>query len=214
MAKSEPNRHFWLALAAGAALLAACGKAPADNKVLVRMQTDKGDIVIEVYPERAPLTSANFLAYVDGGLYDGAVFYRVTRPDNDPMIEVVQGGLWAPWREGEEGYDFVAPRPEIAHETTETSGLSHTDGVVSMARGAPGTAASEFFISVGDNKELDFAGARNPDGQGFAAFGRVVAGMDVVRAIQSGETGASLGGAVMAGQLLDEPARILCMERD
>ncbi len=214
MAESDSKRGLWLALAAGAALLASCGKAPADNKVLVRMQTDKGDIVFEVYPARAPLTSANFLAYVDGGLYDGAAFYRATRPDNDPMIEVVQGGLWAPWREGEDGYDFVAPRPEIAHETTEASGLSHADGVLSMARGAPGTAASEFFISVGDNAELDFAGARNPDGQGFAAFGRVVEGMDVVRAIHSGETGASLGGAVMAGQLLDEPVRILSAERE
>ncbi|MEQ8176877.1 MAG: peptidylprolyl isomerase [Amphiplicatus sp.] len=199
-----------------AAFFAACARAPetSDDSVLVRMKTDKGDIVFEVYPARAPLTSANFLAYVDGGHYDGAAFYRVTRPDNDPMIEVVQGGLWAPWREGEEGYDFAAPRPEIAHETTEASGLSHTDGALSMARGAPGTAASEFFISIGENAELDFAGARNPDGQGFAAFGKVVEGMDVVRTIQSGETGASLGGDVVAGQLLDAPVKILSARRD
>ncbi|MEQ8934385.1 MAG: peptidylprolyl isomerase [Amphiplicatus sp.] len=178
------------------------------------MKTERGDIVFEIYPGRTPVTAANFLAYVDEGLYSGAKFYRATRPDNDPMIEVVQGGLWAPWREGEDGYDFAAPRPEIAHETTEFSGLSHTYGVLSMARDAPGTAASEFFISIGDNAELDFAGARNPDGQGFAAFGRVVEGMDVVRAIQSGETGASLGGDIMAGQLLDEPVAILSVTRE
>ncbi len=199
-----------------AVFFAACARAPEthDGSVLVRMKTDKGDIVFEVYPARAPLTSANFLAYVDDGLYDGAAFYRVTRPDNDPMIEVVQGGLWAPWREGEEGYGFAASRPEIAHETTEASGLSHTDGVLSMARGAPGTAASEFFISIGENAELDFGGARNPDGQGFAAYGKVVEGMDVVRAIQSGETGASLDGDIMAGQLLDAPVKILSARRD
>lgn len=180
----------------------------------VRMTTDQGDIVVEVYPAAAPLTATNFLAYVDGGLYDGARFYRVTRPDNDPMIEVIQGGLWAPEREGDAGYDFVPPLPEIAHETTETSGLSHQDGAISMARDQPGTAASEFFIAIGDNAELDYGGVRNPDGQGFAAFGRVVEGMDVVRAIQAGATGASEGSAVMAGQRLDQPVVIVRMERE
>jgi len=161
------------------------------------MKTEKGDIVFALYPERAPVTTANFLAYVDGGLYDGAAFYRTTRPDNDPMIEVIQGGLWAPWREGEEGYAFAAPLPDIAHETTATTGLSHTGGTLSMARDAPGTASSEIFVTIGDNTALDYGGARNPDGQGFAAFGKVVDGMDVVRAIQAGATDASLDGAVL-----------------
>lgn len=199
---------------------AACAREPApaapdeDETVLVRMKTEKGDIVFALYPERAPVTTANFLAYVDGGLYDGAAFYRTTRPDNDPMIEVIQGGLWAPWREGEEGYAFAAPLPDIAHETTATTGLSHTDGTLSMARDAPGTASSEIFVTIGDNTALDYGGARNPDGQGFAAFGKVVDGMDVVRAIQSGATDASLDGAVMAGQLLDEPVKILSVRRE
>ncbi|MEE2691167.1 MAG: peptidylprolyl isomerase [Pseudomonadota bacterium] len=199
---------------------AACAResAPAapdeDETVLVRMKTEKGDIVFALYPERAPVTTANFLAYVDGGFYDGAAFYRTTRPDNDPMIEVIQGGLWAPWREGEEGYAFAAPLPDIAHETTATTGLSHTDGTLSMARDAPGTASSEIFVTIGDNTALDYGGARNPDGQGFAAFGKVVDGMDVVRAIQSGATDASLDGAVMAGQLLDEPVKILSVRRE
>ncbi|HNR78366.1 MAG TPA: peptidylprolyl isomerase [Parvularculaceae bacterium] len=178
------------------------------------MKTEKGDIVFALYPERAPVTTANFLAYVDGGLYDGAAFYRTTRPDNDPMIEVIQGGLWAPWREGEEGYAFAAPLPDIAHETTATTGLSHTGGTLSMARDAPGTASSEIFVTIGDNTALDYGGARNPDGQGFAAFGKVVDGMDVVRAIQAGATDASLDGAVMAGQLLDEPVKILSVRRE
>lgn len=198
-----------------AATLVACGgrSESDDAAVLVRMDTAKGDILLEIRPDRAPVTAANFLAHVDGGLYDGAQFYRVTRPDNDPMIEVVQGGLWSPSREGAPGYEFAPPFPAIDHETTAVSGLSHVDGAISMARGAPGTASSEFFISVGENPALDFAGARNPDGQGFAVFGRVVDGMDAVRAIHAGSTAASAEGAIMVGQLLDDPVTIRSARR-
>jgi peptidyl-prolyl cis-trans isomerase A (cyclophilin A) len=190
--------------------LCACARQE-DGLVTVRLSTDRGDILIDLYPQKAPATASNFLAHVDAGLYEGAAFYRTTRPDNDPMIEVVQAGLWDPKREGAEGYEFKPPLPPIAHETTAQSGLSHGDGVVSMARVEPGSATSEFFISVGDNPELDFGGARNPDGQGFAAFGRVRDGMDVVRAIHQAETESGEG---FEGQLLKAPAKILSMRRE
>lgn len=146
----------------------------------VAIETQLGNIIVEVDTVRAPLTALNFLQYVESGTYDNAVFYRVVRPDNQPdndvKIEVIQGGC------------FVEPQPEsvllIAHETTQASGILHMDGTLSMARMEPGTASTEFFICVGDQPELDFGGKRNPDGQGFAAFGKVVAGMDVVRTIQ------------------------------
>lgn len=191
-----------------ALLFAACG-APAEKTVRVSMETTRGNIVLELYPDIAPVTTANFLRYVDEGLYDGAAFYRAARPGNDPMITVIQGGLWRPWTAGGDE-DFEAPLPPIAHETTAMSGLSHTDGVLSMARDGPGTASSEIFIAVGDNTSLDFGGRRNPDGKGFAAFGRVVGGMDVVRAINAAPT---RDGEGFDGQLLAEPVTIVSVSR-
>jgi peptidyl-prolyl cis-trans isomerase A (cyclophilin A) len=146
----------------------------------VLIKTDLGNIIIQIFADQAPVTAANFLRYVDAGLYKGTSFYRVVRLDNQPnntiKIEVIQGGL---------GFsDENRPFPPIEHETTANTGILHKDGVISMARSAPGTATSEFFICVGDQPELDFGGKRNPDGQGFAAFGRVIEGMDVVRKIQ------------------------------
>ncbi len=146
----------------------------------VLIKTDFGNIKVQILAEQAPITAANFLRYVDAGLYKGASFYRVVRLDNQPnntiKIEVIQGGL---------GFsDENRPFRPIEHETTAKTGVLHKDGVISMARSAPGTATSEFFICVGDQPELDFGGRRNPDGQGFAAFGRVIEGMDVVRKIQ------------------------------
>jgi len=168
------------------------------------MTTSLGDIEIEVYPDRAPVTAGNFLAYVDTGLWQGASFYRVVRPDNDrtPAITVIQGGL----------AKDDSPLPPIAHETTARTGLRHTDGVLSMARGAPGTAASEFFISVGDNPSLDFGGARNPDGQGFATFGKVVRGMEVVRRIDALRDPVSKT-EFMPGQELAHPVAITAVRR-
>lgn len=145
----------------------------------VLIQTELGDIVVEIYLKEAPITAANFMAYVDQGLYDGSTFYRVVtmgnQPENNIKIEVIQGGL---------DTDEKAKRlPPIRHETTEKTGILHKDGAISMGRWEPGTASSEFFICVGDQPELDFGGRRNPDGQGFSAFGQVVKGMDVVREI-------------------------------
>ena len=149
------------------------------------ISTGLGDIVVEIYKEAAPITATNFLRYVDEGLFDGGSFYRVVRmdnqTDNDVKIEVIQGGRRGLPRS--EGY------PAIEHETTSTTGILHIDGAISMARSGPGTASSEFFICVGDQPELDFGGRRNPDGQGFAAFGKVVRGMDVVREIQQQQPG-------------------------
>ena len=163
------------------ALLTASGAAQSDTGVArVVVQTELGDIEIEVDSGRAPITAANFLKYVDLKHYDGGTFHRTVKMDNQPdnqiKIEVIQAGVNAD--RAKEGF------PPIALERTNKTGLSHKDGVVSMARGAPDSATSGFFICINDQPSLDFGGMRNPDGQGFAAFGRVVRGMDVVRRIQ------------------------------
>jgi len=148
-------------------------------KVLIR--TEMGEIEVEIYPDQAPLTVSNFLSLVEGGVYTNAIFYRVVRMDNQPQskekIEVIQGGLFQD--------SLVNQYTSIEHETTEDTRIKHTDGVISMARNMPGTASTEFFICIGDQPSLDFGGKRNPDGQGFAAFGKVINGMEVVRAIQT-----------------------------
>jgi peptidyl-prolyl cis-trans isomerase A (cyclophilin A) len=190
------SRRHLLVLAAALPLTAA---APAP--VRVRMVTDLGAIVIELYLDKAPVTVANFLAYADRHLLDGGSFYRTVSPKNDnnpATISVIQGGL----------NRDDSPLPAIAHETTKVTGILHTDGVNSMARGAPGTAGSEFFICLGDNPALDFGGARNKDGQGFAAFGKVVEGMDVVRAIHDAPTISQADDPYMKGQIIERPVKI------
>ena len=147
---------------------------------LVLMETDLGLIRVELYPEKAPITVANFLRYVDENRYEDAHFYRAVhmgnQPNNDVKIQVIQGGL---------GFDnHPLELPPIIHETTAETGVRHKDGTISMARLEPGTASSEIFICINDQPELDFGGKRNPDGQGFAAFGKVISGMDVVKTIQ------------------------------
>lgn len=180
--------------------------AQAEVTLDVLMETSAGDVVIELYPESAPLSVDNFLRYVDGGFYENSSFYRVVRVDNQAQnnikIEVIQGGL------GMAGEH--PPFESIAHESTRVSGIRHTDGVISMARLEPGSAASEFFICVNSQPELDFGGGRNPDGQGFAAFGKVIAGMDVIRAIQNMKTDSPAGGELeyTSGQILLKPVTI------
>lgn len=152
----------------------------AQSTVRVRVQTELGDIVLEVDPARAPVTAANFLKYVDAGHFDGGVFHRTVKLDNQPestiKIEVIQAGV-----NPDRAKDGFGP---IALERTSVTGITHKDGVVSMARGTPDSATSGWFICINDQPSLDFGGMRNPDGQGFGAFGRVVSGMDVVRKIQ------------------------------
>lgn len=142
------------------------------------IETTLGNINIELYPSKAPLTVANFLKYVDAHLYDSTSFFRAVRlnnqPNNSVKIEVIQGG----------SVDSTKELAPIKLETTKQTGLHHLDGTVSMARSAPNSATSSFFICINDQPSLDFAGKRNPDGQGFAAFGKVVDGMDVVKKIQ------------------------------
>jgi peptidyl-prolyl cis-trans isomerase A (cyclophilin A) len=158
----------------------------ASTTVRTRVDTPLGTFVIEVDTAVAPITVANYLAYVDAHQLDRAWVYRLVTMANQPQsahkIEVVQWGLNLK--------DDAPPlRPAIAHETTQQTGLRHRDGTISMARGAPGTATAEFFICIGEQPELDYGGRRNPDGQGFAAFGQVVQGMEVVRALH-GRAGA------------------------
>ena len=145
-------------------------------KVLI--ETTMGNIKVEIYQEKAPITAGNFLSYVDDGLYDGTSFFRTVTMDNQPndevKIEVIQGGQVPKEKE----YD------PIKLERTTLTGLKHIDGVISMGRFKPDSAKSSFFFCIGDQPELDYGGKRNPDGQGFAAFGMVIEGMDVVRAIQ------------------------------
>jgi peptidyl-prolyl cis-trans isomerase A (cyclophilin A) len=159
-----------------------------------------GDIEVSLDSAKAPRTVANFLRYVDAKRFDNGRFHRTVTQDNQPnnrvKIEVIQAGV-NPARSKE---DF----PPIALERTKDTGLSHKDGTISMARDGPDTATSDFFICIGDQPELDFGGKRNPDGQGFAAFGRVIAGMDVVRKIQT-----SAG----RGQALTPPIRIKSIQR-
>jgi len=152
------------------------------GRVLTRVTTTLGDFVIAVDPKVAPVTVANYLAYVDAKDLDGGAVYRVVTLANQPQskvkIEVVQWGMNQP-------DEKPPPRPAIVHETTRDTGLRHLDGTVSMARNGPGTATSEFFICIGPQPELDFGGRRNPDGQGFAAFGQVVDGMATVRKLHA-----------------------------
>ena len=189
-----------LLISALALTVAACAAPDAERPVIV-MQTDTGDIRIEIAADAAPVTGTNFMRLVEGGHLDGAGFYRVVRPDNDngtPAISVIQGGL----QDG--SMRFAA----IPHETTDATGLTHVDGAISMARGEVGTASTEFFICVGAQPALDFGGARNPDGQGFAVFGRVVDGMDVVRKIHALQADALTDNPYLAGQVLSNPIEI------
>jgi peptidyl-prolyl cis-trans isomerase A (cyclophilin A) len=147
---------------------------------MILMETTAGTVKIELSVKEAPFTVKNFLQYVDEGRYNGSCFYRVVTPDNQPgraiKIEVVQGGLQL-----DENIDTI---PGIMHENTGMTGIHHLDGTISMARDTVGSASTEFFICIGDQPELDYGGKRNPDGQGFAAFGKVISGMEVIRRIQ------------------------------
>ena len=160
-------------------ILWSCENIP-ENRYTIK--TELGNILIEVYPKKAPITVTNFERYVDQANFNGAFFYRVVRLDNQPInpvkIEVIQGDFTG------KGNYF----PVIRHETTQETGLTHKNGTVSMGRFEVGTTAAEFFICINDQPELDYGGKRNPDGQGFAAFGQVIEGMDVVKAIQNGQT--------------------------
>jgi peptidyl-prolyl cis-trans isomerase A (cyclophilin A) len=197
------------ALAFGLLVIAGTGTAAETEKGLPRvvLATELGDIVLEVDTSRAPVSAGNFLRYVDAGYYDGASFYRTVTLENDngaPKIEVIQGGL---------GNGVEPPFPPIDHESTDQTGLRHTDGAVSMARGAAGTATSEFFICIGDQPGLDHGATRNADGLGFAAFGRVVEGMEVVHQIHQRPADGPTEDAYVKGQMIEAPVTIRTARR-
>lgn len=185
-------------------LLALCMIAPglmrAEAPIRALLTTHLGEIELALFPDKAPLTVANFLLYVDRGFYTDGVFHRTVTSENQPQskirIEVIQGGI-NPAKEQNSG-------PPIALERTSETGLKHRDGTISMARLEPDSATSDFFICINDQPELDFGGQRNPDGQGFAAFGQVTRGMDIVRAIQR---------APHEAQALTPPIQILSIKR-
>jgi peptidyl-prolyl cis-trans isomerase A (cyclophilin A) len=172
---------------------------PGGKKETIIISTELGEIYARLDLKRAPVTSGNFLRYVDTGGFDSACFYRVVRMDNQPKnpvkIEVIQGGRY---EKEENGFT------PIIHETTQLTGIRHRNGTISMARDKPGSATSEFFICIGNQPELDFGGKRNPDGQGFAAFGKIVKGMDVVKRIHA---------MYAAGQYLEKPVLIIKITR-
>lgn len=171
----------------------------------VNLVTGQGTIVVDLATDKAPITCANFLRYVDGRLYDGETIYRAMRLGSSPPAGLIQGGVRS---------DPAKTLAPIAHESTAVTGLSHRDGVISLARRDPGTATSDFFICIGDIPSLDADPHAAGDNQGFAAFGHVREGMDVVRRILALPTApGSIGGAEMSGQMLDPPVPILSARR-
>ncbi len=167
--------------------VAASRSITAREIVVVTIETSIGSIDVEIDATHAPGTAANFLRYVDAQMYDGGRFHRAVRLDNqarkDVLIQVIQGGRTAEQAKTVKGFG------PIPLERTSVSTLKHVDGAISMARGATAdSASSDFFLCVGDNPSLDFGGARAAYGQGFAAFGRVIKGMDVVKKIHAGKT--------------------------
>ncbi len=147
----------------------------------ILIKTDAGEIEVELYADKAPRTVAAFLSYVDAGYYKGGSFYRIlsddNQPSNAPKANLVQGGIW------KTNYKKAVSLPGIPHEPTNKTGILHKDGVLSLARQAPGTGTTEFFICVGDQPGFDYGGENNADGQGYAAFGKVINGLDIVNRI-------------------------------
>lgn len=188
-------------LAAICLVVAACGPK-IDTSPNVIFETELGIIEIETYPEKAPASAGDFLNYVDRGYYNGEGFYRVVRADNDPRqmgMSLIQGGR----------LDTEPVGPSIIHEPTSLTGLRNDSAMVSIAREEPGTgSAAFFFINIGNNNFLDEGGERNPDGAGYATFGKVVKGMDIVKSIQTMEANAPTEEEVVRGQFLTKPVII------
>jgi peptidyl-prolyl cis-trans isomerase A (cyclophilin A) len=170
--------------------------------VHVSLQTSEGPITLELEKERAPVTTANFLRYVDENRLDGATFYRATKVGE--KYGLIQGGV---------RNDPERVLPPIAHEPTSETGLSHIDGATSMARAEPGSANGDFFITIGDLTSMDADPTKPGDNLGFAVFGRVVEGMDVVRRILAAPTSPTEGEGAMKGQMLAEPVVIISATR-
>ena len=184
-----------------AMLLALTAQAPLPATVRVLLHTGEGDIIVAVETGRAPVTAANFLRYVDARRFDGIDFYRAMPGGAGKGL--IQAGVRDPRR----------MFPPIAHEPTSQTGLSHIDGALSAPRLAVGTAQGDFTIMVGDMRYLDAGPGSAGDGLGYAVFGHVVEGMDVVRRILAAPTSPTEGEGVMRGQMLDPRVRIITARR-
>jgi len=189
---------------AGGLTLAATRARGDDGVVAVAIKTPKGVITIDLYAAKAPVTVKNFLRYVDAKRLDGASFYRASRVPNAPDHGLVEGGL--------RGDPKKVFKP-IAHESTAATGLTHRDGTVSMARRGPGTATADFFVVVGDQPGFDADPMGQGDKDGFAAFGQVTGGMEVVHAIFEQKVSATAGVGAMKGEMLSPPVPILSVRR-
>ena len=202
------SRFVTLALAVVGAVSVSAQEAPpapspvAPATVSIVMTTSEGPITLALEKERAPLTTANFLRYVDQKRLDGVTFYRAMKLGADAGL--IQGGP-----QGE----VKRLLPPVKHEPTSQTGLSHVDGTISLARFAPGSATADFFITVGPVLSLDANPAGSGDTAGFAAFGHVVEGMDVVKRILAAPTSPTAGVGVMKGQMIAAPVKILTVRR-
>lgn len=147
----------------------------------IEIQTNAGNIEVELYIDKAPVSVGAFLSYIDSGFYKNAAFYRVLNEENQPSdafkASLIQGGIWRT------NHKLFATLHGIKHEPTSQTGILHKDGTISLARQEPGTATTEFFICIGDQPGFDFGGENNPDKQGYAAFGKVIKGMNVIKII-------------------------------
>lgn len=176
---------------------------PAPATVAIVLTTELGPITIALETERAPITANYILRHVDEARLDGAAFYRAMKLVPDGSIGLVQGGI-------QDGRKLLPP---VAHEPTTTTGLTHDEGAVSLARGAPGTAQAQFFIILGNLNGLDAKPGGAGDNQGYAVFGRVTAGMEVVKQIQNAAVSATKGEGAMRGQMIEVPVKIISAKR-
>ncbi|MGZ8353034.1 MAG: peptidylprolyl isomerase [Allosphingosinicella sp.] len=176
--------------------------APLGDVVRVRLETEAGPILLALDAKRAPVTAANFVRYVDDKRFDGTYFYRAARTRGAEGRGFVQGGI---------RHSARRSHPPIAHEPTTETGLKHVDGTVSMARAAPAGAMGDFFLIVGGAMP---AMDSRPEAPGFAAFGRVEEGMDVVRSLLAAPTVANAGRGAMRGQMIETPVRIVSARRE
>lgn len=200
MSDTDIGRRGMLGLAG---LLVAAPAWAAPSKPRVAIQTDHGTIVVELEDRKAPITSANFLRYVDAHKYDGGTFYRASKTKGVKGAGSIQGGP----------PDRVRRFAPIAHESTRLTGIKHRAGTISMARNAPGTATCDFFICATPQPYLDAQPGGKGDNEGFAAFGGVVQGLDVVKKILALKADGLALYPAMKGQMLNPPVKILSMKR-
>jgi peptidyl-prolyl cis-trans isomerase A (cyclophilin A) len=189
-------KFFWITLLT--TLIVGCSHPHYTNPHIL-IETNFGDIEVELYPSKAPKTVQAFISYIDSGYYTHSSFYRVVKNEDMSGVNygILQGGIWLT---NDKQHQSV---PGIIHETTKQTGLSHTNGTISLARTLPGTANTEFFFCVGDQTQFDFGNSGSADGQGFAAFGKVFKGMDIVRKIQAEpSTGESINEKVMINKIV------------